>query len=294
MLAGSETWLNEPSEGRLHLKAFKRLADLRGGMETVDGTQLEQLIMVDVFFASMNNTPLITNPAEIQKAVDKVAPVWSSMPSLATSTLVSFLGPIRNRAEANVAHAYSDLSTMTVVLNQTHSGPLPAKYTSALKTVFLQGWVIAHRLESKPLLPRSAPPLGSGMLSEVPSERIAVWECSRVSMLLLIRIMHCKGFPKSRMFRALVKRLHQLLNLLDLASLRRRAPDLLIWILFLGVHGSRGQAEHQWFTGQLADCAKLEFQAWPVLRNRLKRLPYIHKDMDEPFERIWEQAVMMD
>lgn len=96
------------------------------------------------------------------------------------------------------------------------------------------------------------------------------------------------------MLRALVTRLHQLLNLSDLVSLRRRAPDLLIWILFLGVHGSRGQAEHLWFTGQLADCAKLGFQAWPGLRSRLRRLPYIDKDMDVPFKHIWEQAVTID
>ena len=113
-------------------------------------------------------------------------------------------------------------------------------------------------------------------------------ECIRLTGLIFINTVLVKNSTHLLMLRNLVNRLRRGLSALDLVEVSLRSPVILMWILFVGAHGSRGQLDRPWFVNLLAGFTRSH--DWAGASSELKRFLYLEKEMDKSWQRIWTEA----
>jgi hypothetical protein len=70
------------------------------------------------------------------------------------------------------------------------------------------------------------------------------------------------------------------------------APDVLLWILFIGAMASQGHSPHSWFIHQLADLAALlELREWEIVREVLGGFFFTDQPGQQRGEELWKQVV---
>lgn len=84
---------------------------------------------------------------------------------------------------------------------------------------------------------------------------------------------------------------HTLRRKLDdsFTALRRTAPDLLFWMLFISSFGSQGLDDQVWFVTHLLDVADLlGLEDWNSVRLVLEEFFFVCRSPDDPAKRFWD------
>jgi hypothetical protein len=111
----------------------------------------------------------------------------------------------------------------------------------------------------------------------------------RLAVLIytVIRIRGFGGMPCADIFvSTLRKSLHA-----SSATLKSIAPDLLLWILFIGSLASRGRSCHSWFLQNLQEAAQeLSLEKWDHAVVVLREYFFVYRLSDGPVKEIWHSA----
>ena len=111
----------------------------------------------------------------------------------------------------------------------------------------------------------------------------------RLAVLIytVIRIRGFGGMPCANIF---VSNLRKSLER-SFASLQSTAPDLLLWILFIGSLGSRGRNCHDWFLLSLQEAAKeLSLEKWDYAAVVLQEYFFVYRPSDGPVKELWDSV----
>lgn len=74
--------------------------------------------------------------------------------------------------------------------------------------------------------------------------------------------------------------------------LQNDAPDLLVWILFLGGLLSQGRKGHEWWVYKLADAARrISITQWDSLLVVLEGFCFIYRKTDKPARDLWNETL---
>jgi hypothetical protein len=80
-----------------------------------------------------------------------------------------------------------------------------------------------------------------------------------------------------------------------LAHIKRTAPGVLFWILFIGGMAAQGHSPHSWFLHQLADLvASLQLREWGVARELLGGFLYTDQPGQLRGEMLWELILLTE
>jgi hypothetical protein len=75
------------------------------------------------------------------------------------------------------------------------------------------------------------------------------------------------------------------------ASLESTAPDLLLWISFIGSLASRGRNCHSWFLQSLREVAtELSLEKWDCAVVVLQEYFFVCRPSDGPVKEMWKSA----
>lgn len=111
----------------------------------------------------------------------------------------------------------------------------------------------------------------------------------RLAVLIytVIRIRGFGGMPCANIF---VSNLRKSLER-SFASLKGTAPDLLLWILFIGSLGSRSRNCQDWFLLRLQEAAKeLSLEKWDHAVRVLQEYFFVYRPSDGPVKELWDSA----
>ena len=166
---------------------------------------------------------------------------------------------------------FLDLHQILYILNQGESIAVPPNFWTMFP---LRVYFAAYRLCAIPTSSKHKP--GD------------VGECIRLAGQVFINTVLVKNSPHLLMMRNLTSRLKRGLSALTLVELGERSPVILVWMLFVGAHGSRGQIERSWFVNLIARAA-LGLD-WVVVKALLQRFLYLGYELDKPYELIWAEV----
>lgn len=103
-----------------------------------------------------------------------------------------------------------------------------------------------------------------------------------------LRVWHFENFP---IMRYIVDHLRQSL-LPRLAYLQATAPDLLLWVLFIGSVASQGYISHMWFVNHLREIAvHLGLNEWDEVRPILVEFFYTDQPGYTKGEHVWNKVL---
>lgn len=111
----------------------------------------------------------------------------------------------------------------------------------------------------------------------------------RLAVLIytVIRIRGFGGMPCADIFVGTLRRSLER----SLVSLQATAPDLLVWILFIGSVASRGRNCHSWFLLRLKEAAhELSLERWDGAVLVLQEYLFVCRPSDGPVKEMWDLA----
>lgn len=95
-------------------------------------------------------------------------------------------------------------------------------------------------------------------------------------------------------FRTLSKLLRASLESSELLTAWWEAPDVLMWILFMGAHISVHPKERLWYLYRLAPLpARLSLHSWQEAREMLRWCFYVDRLHEDSFIQIWNEATRL-
>jgi hypothetical protein len=81
----------------------------------------------------------------------------------------------------------------------------------------------------------------------------------------------------------------------SLSLLQKNAPDLLLWIVFIGTLASsqtQSRQHYEWFESEFADATrKLSLRDWDSLLWVLEEFCFIYRPTDKPVKDIWDNTL---
>jgi hypothetical protein len=121
-------------------------------------------------------------------------------------------------------------------------------------------------------------------------------ECVRLSLLLFFHTNLVKSNPHLYMMHYLISQLQASLfaaNVPSDLSFTTSNTTVLLWILFVGALGSRGQMAHPWFVGLIRGMlAEMDIVEWEEVKGVLGRFLWLDKELNVGFRWVWEKAGM--
>lgn len=111
----------------------------------------------------------------------------------------------------------------------------------------------------------------------------------RLTVLIytVVRIRGFGGMPCADIFVTTLRKSLQS----SLATLESSAPDLLLWILFIGSLASRGRSCHSWFLQNLQESAQeLSLEKWDSAVVVLQEYFLVYRSSDGPVKEMWHSA----
>lgn len=111
----------------------------------------------------------------------------------------------------------------------------------------------------------------------------------RLAVLIytVVRIRTFGGMPCADIFASTLRRSLEK----SFACLHDNAPDLLLWILFIGSLASKGRSCHLWFLLRLKEAAlKLSLERWNSAVLVLQEYFFIYRPSDGPVKDMWSSA----
>lgn len=107
-----------------------------------------------------------------------------------------------------------------------------------------------------------------------------------VTRLWTISPQQCEGFIENNLIPTLKS---------SYEEIRRIAPDLLFWVLFMGGFASRGLECHAWFLEGLVECAVSRgVSSWDKARGVLERFFFVQRVTEDPGRGFWEDVMKDD
>lgn len=108
-----------------------------------------------------------------------------------------------------------------------------------------------------------------------------------VLIYTVVRIRGFGGMPCADIFVSTLRRSLQASS----ASLKRTAPDLLLWTLFIGSLASSGRSCHSWFLQKLQQAAQeLSLEKWDRAVLVLQEYFFVYRSSDGPVKEMWHSA----
>jgi hypothetical protein len=113
----------------------------------------------------------------------------------------------------------------------------------------------------------------------------------RLAILIytVVRIRGFGGMPCADIFVSTLRKSLQASS----ASLKSTAPDLLLWILFIGSLASRGRSCHSSFLQKLQESAhELSLERWDSAVVVLQEYFFVYRSSDGPVKEMWHSAFL--
>lgn len=281
-MAGCEFLVNNPKEGRLHLRASAKVASGNGGFGTIPALLLEIFLLGEGLLASLSGSRPVVPHDELAPAVYALLP---KVPEFVEKSSAQFDKLLRKswpvEESCSFMEVMAELYAATEIINAYTNQRIDDQLRETIVLrIFLIGFRLSWSLEA-------SLPTHSG----VGWHNVAK-ECVRLSGLLLIHTTHLKGTPKQhlyeRMAADLMRRLQQLS---DASESLQTVAWVEIWASFLGAFVSTGTERETFYMNRIYRAAELlALKNWVEIRAWLKRFPYVDKEFDKPFEKIWSRA----
>ncbi|EAW07118.1 uncharacterized protein ACLA_018220 [Aspergillus clavatus NRRL 1] len=261
-----------------HMKGLKRLIGLLGGLDGLDHMTLSKIYQADVKSAALKNS----------RPTFPMSARWRSE-ILQESTL------FRSKDHASTPKSLSALGT-----NFFKASWYPGLHTS-MKT-FIQ---VLRRLiiyfEMAQVEPSIVMPTDNDLflvfehqlLSTEYTETDPLHEPLRHSLLIYqnLRIWHFQSFP---FMEFMVEALRRSL-VPQFGRFRDEAPELLLWVLFIGGMASQGYKCHPWFVARLTDMARrLAVEGWEKARVLVGGFFYTDQPGERGAEDLWNEVLLME
>ncbi|PCG89516.1 Hypothetical protein PENO1_104160 [Penicillium occitanis (nom. inval.)] len=261
----------------VHTKGLNALIQLYGGLETMDHQILFQIYHSEMTYAAITNrTPALPLIARWRSEIRQATKFFDS-----DSDFVLHLD-----VKPEIAVQLSMLVQYFELANLQPSVVLPTDDSMFL----LFGYqLVSIRYTAKP-----AEDFDSHTVSSLLNEPLRL----TLFIYLNMRIWNFQDYP---MMHHLVKSLRDTLLFPistaspALAHIKRTAPGVLFWILFIGGMAAQGHSPHSWFLHQLADLvASLQLREWGVARELLGGFLYTDQPGQLRGEMLWELILLTE
>ncbi|KAF3392720.1 hypothetical protein F1880_008849 [Penicillium rolfsii] len=256
---------------RAHEKALKRIIDTLGGLNNLGYDAISVIYVCDLMRSLINHKPIQLNKSwKWEFKVRKECPfLWEDYevaPSFVgrrffTSPWSSNLHPVLR----------SSLCSLT-------------KLVSLYENVSCPSWT-QTRMDNDGLLLLIHELLSLAHDRSLP----AFQETLRLALLIytVIRIRGFEGMPCADIFVSTLRKSLQASS----ASLSRNAPDLFLWILFIGSLASRGRSCHSWFLQRLQEAAQgMALEKWDHGVVVLQEYFFVYRSSDGPVKEMWHSG----
>ncbi|CEJ61307.1 hypothetical protein PMG11_09843 [Penicillium brasilianum] len=257
---------------RAHEKAIKKIIDALGGLNNLGYDSLSILYVCDLMRGLINENPVVLSKS--WKWEFKVHRECSFLRGDFDTNTSSFVGyrffnsPWSSDLHPELILTLRSLQTLVSLYENVNSSSW--KQTRMDNDGLL---LLNHELLSL-AHDRSLPPFQDTL-------RLAVL------IYTVIRIRGFGGMPCADIFVATLQRSLQK----SFASLESTAPDLLLWILFIGSLASRGRNCHSWFLRNLQEVAtELSLEKWDCAVVVLQEYFFICRSSDGPVKEMWKSA----
>jgi hypothetical protein len=266
-LAGCEFQANNPHEGRLHIAAWIRL--IGRNFQRLSILNLELLCLNEMRFSCLLGEPPLYE-AIVPKMLPELPPFARVFPS-------HFYLLLDSHNATRLTDAILNLFEATKLINDSPNASIPKDLQDTLLLrVLLAGFCLCQSV-------------GEANRTTV---NPSFYESVRLAALLVINTTHFKGSPKFHLIDKLLTDLQSQLQAddLDLGLCWQKFPQAMLWIFFTGMYSSLDD-KNNWFVENIRDgMVLLNLKTWTSGREMLKLFPYINKEFDVPFEKIWDYA----
>ncbi|CEL03967.1 hypothetical protein ASPCAL05102 [Aspergillus calidoustus] len=300
----------------VHTKGLNALVQIHGGLEHLDHQTLFQIYHSDIMYAALTDTiparPLI---ARWRSEILQETMVFHSSSDLVshldkeTTARLSMLGTSVFEAPwySGLADTMRTLLRASQRLIQYYEAARLQTSTALLtdNSLFL---VLGHQLLS------SRYTAAADMVWEPRTVSCLLNEPLRITLFIYLN-MRIWNFQEYPIMQRLVNSLRDVLlcpcppstrgsadpahgpasaPTLTLSHINNSAPDVLLWILFIGAMAAQGHNSdtHAWFVHQLADLAAfLELREWEMAREALGGFFYTDQPGQLRGEELWKQVV---
>lgn len=233
-LAGCAFIVNNPNEGRMHLRGAVNIANTLGGFNVLDELELEASLLWDVQIASLTGEKPVIEDAEISPIAEKLLPQlpgWLERSRQRFDLLLrsSLSITCTHRGQSDVCHALQRLFEATELINSfsTRSEEDKINATLVTRTLFA-GYKLCL------CAPADADRENLGPAHDHDHDHdIDLLESLRLAGLLVINTTHLKATRKAHLFEKLSKDLHVRLRRQDLGTLWKQCPELILWVCFV-------------------------------------------------------------
>ncbi|KIW31179.1 uncharacterized protein PV07_02847 [Cladophialophora immunda] len=280
-LAGCEFMANNPEEGRLHLEACLEIAHARGGLCTLSSLELELVCLAEFDIAALLGKAPCAPLQEMEAAVysniskERIVPAW------AESDLAK-LDCLCTEEASQTRQGLACLLQSTHGLNGSKSSKSRARSQDnlVLRGLFAGFLLCSNQPYTTPLYL---------------TEDIGLYEPLRVAGMLVVAATCLKNTPKDHLLDRLTTDLALQLQLMPLPFYGPRpVASAMLWIYFVGAHGSPAPQKRLFFQQGVAHVARLMgLETWEEVREQLRRFPYVDGEFDGPCEEIWNSAMIL-
>ncbi|KAL2811748.1 hypothetical protein BJX63DRAFT_398170 [Aspergillus granulosus] len=279
---------------RAHKQGLDKLISLAGGLEGLSHHTLATMYQADLIIAALHNSqPSLPMLLKFRHGIQRESRLFS------VDTPVGAFEPSNSQIPQplalKLAAVGSQFAPTTAWYNELH--PSIKRIVEAFR------WFVRH-LETAQVLPNLVMPNDNHLLMVInyeltsrcyPATSNDLNEPLRHALRIytFLRIIHFQGFNIMRcMAHALMQ---SLVEVSRLSYLQTTAPDLLLWILFIGGMASRGDNSHRWFVLQIADTAHrlLGLEKWDEVRLLLGVFFYTDQPKDTAAEDLWDEVLMI-
>ncbi|KAJ5390172.1 uncharacterized protein N7496_001240 [Penicillium cataractarum] len=281
-----------------HTKGVEALIELNGGVEALDHMAQSEIYHGDMLNAILTNTrPTLSPTATWRSKILQEEKIFHSTSNFITGFANQFKKDLSQLSCLGTsffaAPWYSGLEDSMKDLLQWSQRLIQYYEIARLQTsittqsdndLFL---VLEHQL----MLIRYTPKLSASYtISDLLNEPL------RVTLLIYLNacVWHFRVFP---IMRYMVSPLQQILlsNTTGANSIlhciKRNAPDLLFWILFIGGVASRGHHEHLWFVAQLVELTSyLGISDWDAAQVILRGFFHMDHPGQPGGKELWEEV----
>ncbi|KAK5051043.1 hypothetical protein LTR84_003602 [Exophiala bonariae] len=274
--------VNNPGEGRMHLQGALNIAKAIGGFHKLDELGLEAALLWDIHLACLTGQKPTISDDEVAYVVEKMlpqVPEWLEDSRLRFENLLG--ASLISDDNSDVCGALRRLFIATELLNSYSI----RKEDNINETLVIRTLFAGHKLS------HCDPTTNSPNIAA--EHNIRMLESMRLTGMLVIFTTHLKATRKKDLFEELSKSLE--------VQLRSSAPaletcwgqylEIMMWIFFVGAHGSPNVRRILWFIENIHRGAHiLGINNWMQARIILKRFPYITKEFDKAFEDTWNSS----
>jgi hypothetical protein len=279
-LSGCAFIVNNPDEGRMHLRGAVNIAKALGGFGVLDELELEASLLWDIQIASLTGQRPVIEDAELAAVAEKLLLQTPDRPEQSRSRFCGLLLPsMSSLGQSDVTEALHRLFEATELLNSfSVQSEDKSNGTLVIRTLFA-----GYKLSI------CEPPGSREGL--VDGHDVDLLESLRLAGMLVIYTTHLKATRKEHLFEKLSKDLQTQLRRQVLEMCWNQYPEIILWVFFVGAHASPNVGRTEWCIKHIREGThSLEINNWDQVRPILKMFPYIDKEFDEPFEKIWNSS----